>query len=95
MAAKVQVDEDAPAVVVFEYVGEEPYGTEFLTSHTIRKSSADKGDPTEHRSFRGQGVEVPEDLVWHKDTGWIVSVDASLTKLIEALKTQPYLKVRD
>jgi hypothetical protein len=84
-----------PQYVVVEYVGHEPYGREFIASHTIQKSSADPKHKTERLSFAGQAIEVPEDLVWHKDTGWVVKVDSTLTELIEALRTQPDLKVRD
>jgi hypothetical protein len=81
--------------VVVEYVGEPPYGREFLTSHTIQKSSADPKHRTERLSFAGQGIEVPEDLVWSKENSWKVKVDASLTDLLEGLRAQPFLKVRD
>jgi uncharacterized NAD-dependent epimerase/dehydratase family protein len=84
-----------PEYVVVEYVGEPPYGREFHTSHTIEKSSGVLGHKTERKSFAGKGIEVPQDLVWHKDTGWIVKIDPSLTDLIEALRTQPFLKVHD
>jgi hypothetical protein len=86
---------EEPQYVVVEYVGHAPYGREFITSHTIQRSSAEPGHKTERLSFAGQGIEVPEDMVWHKDTGWVVKVDSSLTDLIEALRTQPDLKVRD
>jgi hypothetical protein len=86
---------EAPEYVEVEYVGEPPYGREFLTSHTIQKSSADPKHKTEKLSFAGQGIEVPEDLVWHKDTGWTVQIRADQTALLEALRTQPFLKVRD
>jgi hypothetical protein len=88
-------DQQEPKYVTFEYVGEQPYGREFLASHTIYKSSAVKGHKTEHLSFGGQGIEVPEDLVWSKENDWKVKVDASLTDLVEGLKRQPFLKVRD
>lgn len=85
-------DEDAGYVTV-EYVGEPPYYTEFLTSHTIYKSPATgKGSD---RSFAGQDIDVPQDLVWHRDTGWTLKVDASLTELLDGLRAQPFLKVRD
>lgn len=85
-------DEDAGYVTV-EYVGEPPYHREFLTSHTIHKSPATgKGSDL---SFAGQEIDVPQDLVWHRDTGWKLKVDASLTELIDGLRTQPFLKVRD
>lgn len=84
-----------PATVTVEYVGEPPYGREFITSHTIHKSSADPKHKTEKLSFAGQGIEVPEDLVWHKDTGWMVQVPADQTDLIEGLRAQSFLKVRD
>jgi hypothetical protein len=86
-------EEQEPATVVVEYVGEPPYGREFLASHTIYKSSAVKGHKTEHLSFGGQGIEVPEDLVWSKDNNWKVKVDAGLTDLIDGLRRQPFLKV--
>lgn len=85
----------APATVVVEYIGEPPYYTEFISSHTIHASSADPEDKTEKRSFAGEGIEVPEDLVWSKATGWKVKVDASLTDLLEGLRRQPFLKVHD
>lgn len=91
--AKSKVAE--PEFVTFEYVGEPPYGREFISSHTIQKSSAEPGHKTEHLSFAGQGVEVPQDLVWSKANGYKVRVDASLTALVEALKSEPYLKVRE
>lgn len=84
-----------PEYVTFEYVGEPPYGREFLTSHTIHKSSATPGAKTEHLSFAGEGIEVPHDLVWSKANGWKVKVDASLTDLVEGLKRQPFLKVAE
>ena len=84
-----------PATVAFEYVGEPPYGREFITSHTIQKSSANPTHKTEKLSFAGAGIEVPEDLVWSATNNWTVKVDASLTDLIEGLKRQPFLKVRD
>ena len=96
MAKEAETEEaKEPQYVVVEYVGYPPYGTEFHTSHTIQKSSADPKHKTERLSFAGQSVEVPEDLVWHRDTGWKVKVDASLTDLLDALRTQPDLKVHD
>lgn len=86
---------EEPQYVVVEYVGEPPYYREFLTSHTIQASSADPEDKTEKLSFAGQGIEVPENLVWHKDTGWKVKVPADLTDLLEGLRAQPFLKVHD
>ena len=84
-----------PEYVVVEYIGHPPFGREFHSSHTIQKSSAKLGAKTEALSFAGQGVEVPEDLVWSKETGWIVKLDPSLKDLIAALRTQPDLKVHE
>lgn len=95
MASESKETAQAKDTVTVEYVGEAPYYREFLTSHTIQKSSAVKGHKTEHLSFGGQGIEVPEDLVWHKDTDWVVEVPADQTDLIEGLRKQPFLKVRD
>lgn len=92
LAAGKETDQE-PQYVVVEYVGHPPYGREFHTSHTIFKSPAEGRN--EHLSFAGQGIDVPENLVWSKETGWKVKIDASLTDLIEALRTQPDLKVRD
>lgn len=94
-AAVQEEAEEAKNIVLVEYVGEPPYGREFITSHTIHKSSADPKHKTEKLSFAGQGIEVPEDLVWHKDTGWMVEVPADQTDLVEGLRAQPFLKVRD
>lgn len=95
--SKAAAKETAAAkdTVTVEYVGEAPYFREFITSHTIQKSSADPKHKTERLSFGGQGIEVPEDLVWHKDTDWVVEVPADQTDLIEGLRKQPFLKVRD
>lgn len=41
-----------------EYLGEEPHGTAFLTSHSIPK-----GDPVWKRA----GVSVSKDLTWERD----------------------------
>jgi len=90
-----ETDVESPQWVTVEYVGHPPYGREFHSSHTIQKSSADPKHKTERLSFAGLGVEVPEDLVWRKETGWIVKVDASLTDLLDALRTQPDLKVHE
>lgn len=86
---------EEPQYVVVEYVGYPPYGREFHTSHTIQKSSADPKHKTERLSFAGRGIEVPEDLVWSAENDWKVKVDASLTDLVEGLRTQPDLKVHD
>lgn len=95
LAAGKETDEkpQEKQYVEVEYVGHPPYGTEFLSSHTIRKSPA--SGKNEALSFAGQGIDVPEDLVWRKETGWKVKVDASLTDLLDALRTQSDLKVRD
>jgi hypothetical protein len=96
MAKPVTVEDNAEkSMVVVEYVGEPPYFTEFLSSHTIEKSSADPAHKSEKLSFRGMGIEVPQNLVWSRANGWKVKVDASLTDLIEALRSEPYLKVHD
>jgi hypothetical protein len=82
-----------PEYVTVEYVGHPPYGTEFVSEHTIQKSSADPKHKTERLSFRGQGIEVPEDLVWNRENGFKVQVPADQTDLLEAMGTQPDLKV--
>lgn len=94
-AQEEKATEPEDQFVVVEYVGHQPFGREFHSSHTIEKSSAKLGAPSERKSFAGQGIEVPEDLVWSKDTGWIVKVDRSLTDLLAALRTQPDLKVHE
>jgi hypothetical protein len=93
--ASEKTEAQAKDTVTVEYVGEPPYYREFITSHTIQKSSAEPGHKTEKLSFAGQGIEVPKDLVWHKDTDWVVEVPADQTDLIEGLRKQPFLKVRD
>lgn len=90
-----ELREEAKSLVLVEYVGEPPYGREFISSHTIHKSSATLGHKTEKLSFAGQGIEVPEDLVWSKTNNWMVQVPADQTDLIEGLRAQPFLKVRD
>lgn len=95
VAPEEQNEEEGPQFVRVEYIGHPPFGREFHSSHTIQKSSATPGAKTEKLSFAGQGVEVPEDLVWSKDTGWVVLVDANLTTLLDALRTQPDLKVHE
>lgn len=78
-----------------EYKGVPPYGLEFLGSHTIQKSSAEVGHKTERLSFAGQGVEVPEDLVWSKENGFRVQVRSDLTDLLDALRREPGFKVHE
>ena len=87
--------EEAPEYVVVEYKGQPPYGTEFLGSHTIQKSSAEPGHKTERLSFAGQGVEVPEDLVWSKENGFRLQVRRDLTGLLDALRREPGFKVHE
>jgi hypothetical protein len=41
-----------------EYAGEEPFGTSFLTSHTLPKGDA---------LWKRNNVEVSKDLVWERD----------------------------
>jgi hypothetical protein len=90
-----ELREEAKNMVLVEYVGEPPYYREFMTSHTIHKSSADPKHKTEKLSFAGQGIEVPQDLVWSADKDWMVQVPADQTALLEGLRKQPFLKVRD
>ena len=95
-SAKTEDTEAAePAYVLVEYKGEPPYGTEFLSSHTIQKSSADPKHATERLSFRGRGIEVPEDLVWNRENGFKLKVRADLTDLVDALRQEPGFKVTD
>jgi hypothetical protein len=88
-------EEQEPEYVVVEYVGLPPYGTEFVGSHTIQKSSADPKHKTERLSFAGRGVEVPEDLVWSRENGYKVKVRSDLTDLLDALRAEPGLKVHE
>lgn len=90
-----ETPEEAPEYVVVEYKGLPPYGTEFLGSHTLEKSSAELGHKTEHKSFAGQGVEVPEDLVWSRENGFRLNVRKDLTGLLDALKREPGFKVHE
>lgn len=90
-----QVEEETAEYVVVEYKGQPPYGVEFLTSHTIEKSSAEPGHKTERKSFAGQGVEVPEDLVWGRHNGWRLPVRSDLTELLDALRREPGFKVHE
>jgi hypothetical protein len=82
-------EEAAPATVTVEYIGSPPYGTEFHTSHTIHKGKATK--------FTNDGLtaDVPRDLVWHKSNGFKLDIPADETELLEALRTQPFLKVHE
>lgn len=83
-------DNEAPGKVQVEFVGEPPYHREFLTSHTIPR-----GKDT---VFTRDGLikaDVPRDLVWHKEKGWMLEVDNTDTDLLAALKTQPFLKVHE
>lgn len=96
--AESKAKEEAPAeptYVTVEFVGEPPYGREFISQHTIEKSSGTPGHKTERLSFAGQGIEVPEDLVWSKANGYKVLVNSELTGLIEGLRSQPFLKVHE
>jgi hypothetical protein len=91
-------EDDAPQelpTVTVEFVGMPPYGREFVTSHTIERSSGKIGTASERKSFAGQGIEVPQDLVWDASNGYKVKVDASLVDLIEGLRSQEFLKVHE
>lgn len=78
-----------------EYKGQPPYGVEFLSSHTIEKSSADPSHKSERKSFAGQGIEVPEDLVWSRENGFKVKIRSDLTDLLDALRREPGFKVHE
>lgn len=94
-AEEVEEASAEPTYVTVEYVGEPPYGREFISSHTIQKSSATPGHKSERLSFAGQGIEVPEDLVWNAANGYKLRINAELTDLVEGLRAQPFLKVSE
>lgn len=48
----------APNRDYIEYTGEEPYGTAFLSSHTIPKGDA---------LWKRNGLQVTKDVTWERD----------------------------
>jgi hypothetical protein len=57
-AEEATTEQDAQPREYLEYMGEEPYGTAFLSSHTIPK-----GDPF----WKRYGVKPTKDVVWERD----------------------------
>ncbi len=47
-----------PTTDYIEYLGEEPHGTSFLTTHTLPKGDA---------LWKRAGVDVKKDVVWERD----------------------------
>lgn len=83
--------EEARKEVLVEFIGTPPYGREFITAHTIEKSPAT--GKNEHLSFAGMGVDVPKTLVWSGLNNYMIGIEPG--PLLEALRTQPYLKIHD
>ena len=54
----VTAEQDAQTRDYLEYVGEEPYGVDFLASHTIPRGDA---------LWKRYGVKANKDVVWERD----------------------------
>lgn len=80
--------------VRMKYLGTAPYGTEFLTSHTITKddvrASLERVGVDEDRIK--EAVRGFKDVVWHKDRGWTAEVTDMPAEMREVLENDPAWK---
>ncbi len=76
-----------------EYMGEEPYGVDFLSSHTIPK-----GDPL----WKRYGVKATKDVTWERDplgpghgqpgNRMLLAVEDIAPELVPVLERMPNVK---
>lgn len=76
-------DEPAATERTVRYVGVKPYGTEFLTSHTLTGADLKRlGD-----------AEATKPTVWGRDNNWSVPAADLHPSVVEALAKDPAFKV--
>lgn len=90
---KAEAATPAPKQEYIEYLGEEPHGVSFLSSHTIPK-----GDPVWKRS----SVKATRDLVWERDpygpgigqkgSRMLLSTEGLEPEMLQALEKVPGYK---
>jgi hypothetical protein len=77
-----------------KYVGVPPYGTEFLTSHTITKDNVRSA--LERTGMAEDDVKEAvrgfKEVVWHRDRGWTADVSEMPAEMVEYLKNDPAWK---